>query len=224
MLEERSAFFKAALAGAWMSTTREEQETESSQGKEKGKDAEQSIQTVDPCQVDFDNTEPVIFGIFLTWILTGNLRNSGNLINNVDDDPEVRPQQWKQLVDCYILGDFLQAPGFKNSVMDELLRVLEARNDTAGLPRAAIEYIFKNTVHGAALRQLVLHLVHVNGTFPALEDREFCYELAQYLMSDAVKHAKNPSQPWKRAKCEYHEHPDQSAGYTCTNVPRKRQW
>lgn len=77
--------------------------------------------------VTLEEDEPVIFSIFLTWVITGSLEKSLDLIQPCLELPVTIENKLKaidqsgQLCECWVLGDVLDSEGFKNSTIDVLI-------------------------------------------------------------------------------------------------------
>lgn len=208
MLVERSGFFEAACHAHW----------------ETGKSR----------TVTLEDQDPDVFAIFVTWVLTGNVKSSTKFIEvQSSESEEVKairlPLQWNQLAKCYVLGDFLQAPGFKNAVIDMLLYNMQLyHNDCellAGWSSDQINYIYSNTTAGSQLRRIIVELVADRGGNPYVRHVDYLYELAELTMkkyhAGTARHT-----PFSKPRCTFHEHPDQPAGYTCTRNNQKtgKKW
>jgi hypothetical protein len=78
--------------------------------------------------IELEQADPKIFSIFLAWAFDRNIENSEDYIIVKDKDEDV--ERWEdssvkrhfQLVDCYMLGQELLAPDFKNAVMDLIIK------------------------------------------------------------------------------------------------------
>ena len=165
----------------------------------------------------------------MTWIITGDADNSSELIKlttaSTKEDFRCR---WKQLVDCYILGDFLGATGFKNFIIDKLVSVYKEVWEKFELILATrghdIAYVCSHTPRDSKLRRLIRDLMtrvdHPNKLLvwkPGSEDRfwylvEHCHEL---LKRERRGRGGNDKLPWGENPCRYHEHPGRRANYTC---------
>jgi hypothetical protein len=83
--------------------------------------------------------------------MTGNLEDFSELKHKGDEERIKARRQ--QLVQCWILGDFLQADGFRNAIMGQLL-ILMKKADKQILLRfthSELLNIFTNTAEGPAL-------------------------------------------------------------------------
>jgi len=109
--------------------------------------------------------DPIIFSIFLTWLVSGDVNRSADLL------PFLNPCQEKatkifsrkhlmQLVKCYVLGDALQAEQFCNSIMDAIVSRCEqfkkSHNSIPCSTAPVINYIIENTKSKSPLLELLL--------------------------------------------------------------------
>lgn len=67
--------------------------------------------------------DPIIFSLFLTWLVTGDLTKASEYVRVDRADPsEIKSErhdaQFMQFLQAYVLGDVLQAEDFCNWVMD----------------------------------------------------------------------------------------------------------
>jgi hypothetical protein len=76
-------------------------------------------------EVTLKEEDPVIFAIFIAWLVTGKIENSAELIEITATDKNEGKSSFQkqsfQLGKCYVLGDYVQAPSFQNAVMDLLV-------------------------------------------------------------------------------------------------------
>ncbi|EHL02265.1 hypothetical protein M7I_1695 [Glarea lozoyensis 74030] len=103
--------------------------------------------------VDLED-DPDVFAIFLVWLTTGSISAAESLVDipelpkvpgskqpPTDTEPTpgetrrqlaVKLQQYRmrffQLLECYYLGDSLQAENFRNYIMDRTVGLLKSRN------------------------------------------------------------------------------------------------
>ena len=109
MICAKSEFFKAACNPQW----------------ESGK-----INTV-----NLEEDNETIFGTFLTWVTTRDIEDAVDLVEVSEDtdNSELRKssmeRRYDQLVQCFILGDLLQAAAFQNDAMDTIILLSKDYND-----------------------------------------------------------------------------------------------
>ncbi|CZT51931.1 uncharacterized protein RSE6_13157 [Rhynchosporium secalis] len=147
------------------------------------------------------DTDPTLFDIFISWLITGDISNSSELEGitksahgeTEEEEEAIIIEQhyalWDQLCGCYNLGDEILSPGFKNAVVDLLVKVsghLVMRFNTFPCRTTyELETIYKTTFPGSGLRRLVVDLAIGCLGIESLEDidreneylDEFCREL-----------------------------------------------
>ena len=100
-------------------------------------------------------------------MLTRDFKNSAEYLQNQasgeKDGEKLRAhaqQQYLQLASCYVLGDSLQAEGFRNSSMDNLVAHIRFMahdlQAVGGGIDGTISYVFSNTCPGSPLRRLLV--------------------------------------------------------------------
>lgn len=72
---------------------------------------------------------PDAFLIYSSWLYTGAIHTTTNIDDNTDDQTHI--EEFRRLAIAYVLGEYLQDPKFKDSVMDSLLSKL--RGDTESI-------------------------------------------------------------------------------------------
>jgi hypothetical protein len=110
--------------------------------------------------------DPALFSIYSTWLTTGDVEDSEDLIGpgdleSLQVDKEKMGEQFRQLSQCYVLGDFLQDRKFCNSLLDTMVarskRGLEGDiNVVIGSSPEVIDIIFTKRSSGSPLRRLLL--------------------------------------------------------------------
>lgn len=73
---------------------------------------------------------PETFEIFLAWLNTGDIKHASSLSKiGTSNDAETRRKdlssRWLQLLHCYSMADYIQAPRYMNAIMDALIATLE---------------------------------------------------------------------------------------------------
>jgi hypothetical protein len=74
--------------------------------------------------VVLEEDDPSILSIFLTWLVSGDIEKAPSLRRDPapqDEEVDSDEDYIQQLLKSYVLGDFLQAEDFQNSVMDLLV-------------------------------------------------------------------------------------------------------
>jgi hypothetical protein len=90
--------------------------------------------------IELEEVDPKLFRIFLAWAFAGNIENSEDYIIVKDKDEDVKDEDvvsWEessearhfQLVKCYLLGQLLLAPNFRNAVMDLIIESYKFHSD-----------------------------------------------------------------------------------------------
>ncbi|CZT03091.1 uncharacterized protein RAG0_09958 [Rhynchosporium agropyri] len=156
--------------------------------------------------ITLHDTDLTLFDIFISWLTTGNISTSSELRGitksahgETEEEEEEEEEEailieqhyalWDQLCGCYNLGDELLSPGFKNAVMDLLVKIsghLVMHLKTFPCRTTyELETIYKTTFPGSGLRRLVVDLAIGCLGIESLEDidrenqylDEFCREL-----------------------------------------------
>ena len=192
MLVERSGYFEAACHEHWES------------GRTR--------------VITLEDQEPDIVAIFVAWVLTGSVKSSAKLIELPAAEQEAARkvashEQWMQLAKCYVLGDYLQAPGLQNAVIDLLLQNMQLAYDELKTIEH-IEYVFANTTAGSPLRSIILEAMSSQCPDPHVRNEEYLWDLAHMVM-EKYNNGTPKEPPWKKVRCHFHKHPDQSEGYIC---------
>jgi hypothetical protein len=112
--------------------------------------------------------DPIIFGVFLVWLSTGDIEGMKELLaakhvphDSDDESPEncARKEKYKQLASCFILGDSLQSTSFQNCLMDNICS-LAKETDESGIPTVwdddTLQTIYDNTTATSPLRKFSL--------------------------------------------------------------------
>ncbi|KAG4414301.1 hypothetical protein IFR04_012547 [Cadophora malorum] len=177
--------------------------------------------------------DPKIFGIFLTWLLTGSIDNTSDMISikSVSESSDSREEneqdenrlesvtsRYKQLLTCYFYGNFLQSKGFQNHIMDAIISLSKSifeDDDLIGVWEDEVIRIWKNTPKSSPLTQFVLDYfvccVDINEwvrDYPRNNELHEIYlsffeDLVEVSISAARK-ANRPVEPWYKDSEEYH--------------------
>ncbi|KAF8848347.1 hypothetical protein BDZ45DRAFT_753918 [Acephala macrosclerotiorum] len=135
------------------------------------------------------------------------------------------------LVECYVLGDYLDAPGFQNEAMDQLSELYSSIHyENYEVPLHNIRYIWENTSYGSLLLRLLMDALQFclskktlllaagKGLIPG--------GLAVALAAEGLERAE-PVAPWSKYASAYHLHPKikydnpDSNVCSCTCLPDK---
>ncbi|PVH75312.1 hypothetical protein DL98DRAFT_536713 [Cadophora sp. DSE1049] len=131
-----------------------------------------------------------------------------------------------RLIGCYLLGEYLQSPGFCNAVMDQLTQYYRSffnDNDNA-VPLWNLHFAFGGIRNSGMQRYVADILNH------SLSEKTFRLALELDYFNDIVgeevcaaafrdREQKFRGPPWWRRNCTYHDHP---AGMF--NSPCKDEW
>lgn len=158
---------------------------------------------------ELEEEDPATFSIFEQWIYKDRL-----FIKKTTGDDE---QEWDCLPRLYTLGERLDAPRFKDTVINA---IIEKVHESKVIPDTWASYVYQNTVSACALRRLIVDF-HVfaqkgrllrRGACPDAEEPE-----AEFLWDVVVRMGEVGEQvfgaggkaemPWVDA-CVYHEHGD----------------
>ena len=128
-----------------------------------------------------------------------------------------------QLLKGYILGDFLLAEEFQNSVMDLLITrcnlYVQSYARCVGIDPISISYVISNTPTNSLLRRMLYDYWEViRSRKNAMGDDipiEFYHQLSLYVMAEYEK-GRVLNAPWKKDRCVYHSHRGKPDQYSCT--------
>lgn len=167
---------------------------------------------------------------------TGDINNSESVKEVEEEDEEIKKAlkqaTWEHLVRCFILGIFLDAPIFRNTVMDQIFTMskmyLNTYGEYAGYYTADIKLVWmEETTENSPLRQIILDqlisgstdlgpwLDNLVGT-PAEDVVDFLKDLA-YAGIMAARDPDHAGDFLDRDPCLYHDHPGKPEGYSCTS-------
>jgi hypothetical protein len=189
--------------------------------------------------IELEEVDPNIFRIFLAWAFDGNIKNSEDYVivkdkdENVDSWQDSSENRHFQLVNCYLLGQLLLAPDFKNAVMDLIIESYKFHpNHFDTVPRLSWQDIcedFKNTLPGSPLRTSLLDTVIATGELGFHDDifldshyqpskvyEEYLVELFNRVRAEVRVNGRHFKPPWARDRCDYHDHPGKPSSYSCT--------
>ena len=139
-----SSYFKAALDGGFV---------------------ESQTQTLELLE---DKVE--VFGHFLPWLYSGNVRAEGNGSDGCNDDGLFL------MIDLYLFGEMRGIPELQNKAIDELIR---ENNSTERVPTGLLNRIYDGTPVGSPLRRLMVDVtaqdgeLTQNGWFAAIKEDEY---------------------------------------------------
>jgi hypothetical protein len=177
-----------------------------------------------------DTIDPVIFGIFLTWMYTGSLKFCGYQLPSIEGISvnalldSATSKQWDILAKCFVAADFLQAPNFQNVVCDALIHNSKiqstglSRGKVGGSGHREVAYIWEHTMPNSAIRSIVLNQMITRARLDPtdwLDDsRDFCLDLllrttAWFRRGVALENV------WEDDPCIYHTHPGDTREYSC---------
>lgn len=145
LLSANSFYFKRALAEPWF-------------GADK--------------TLEFPHYSADTFEIFMVWLNAGDTKYASCLQKIEDGTQEVQlPQlaaRWSQLLRCYTMADYIQAPKYTNVIMDALIETLRhfegvaPANEISPLCNATAEsitFVWENTFESSPLRKLCLDTI-----------------------------------------------------------------
>jgi hypothetical protein len=175
--------------------------------------------------VQLDEMDPVIFGIFVTWMYTGFLKSAIPVIDGISDnallDTATR-EHWDVLAKCFVAADFLQALNFQNAICDALLQNSKMQSTQlslgAGTSVHDMGYIWENTRPESVLRSIVLnqviHISSLSGTWWNELSHEFLQDLSKRSISWVRRGIKSQN-VWMDDPCIYHTHLGDTREYSC---------
>lgn len=149
------------------------------------------------------------FGIYVNYLYFRKLFTGSN-----SSATPRRDREWSLLRNLYILGDHLQAEGFKNAVIDAMI---EKHGEYSIYPAHLATRTYENTLPSSPLRRLLVdfHVWVGKGFSKSARDlpditsspREFLMDVVLAL-TDAGPKLEDPKvvKPWKADGCAYHEH------------------
>jgi hypothetical protein len=195
--------------------------------------------------IDVSDEDPTIVSLFITWALTGDVRNSENFPEIDNSSIEAQEAQaeghYVLLINCFLLGERWLSPGFKNAIIDIAIETLEIQQKSLGVvvgaTREAILTVFSCTPAESPIRKILLDALAYNKAkvSPLASDSdstddskcidEFWSQLVQSLAPHCAPDwsgANTLIPPWDGDKCRFHQHIRTSQGYSCTK--REPEW
>lgn len=112
--------------------------------------------------IKLEKEDPDIVPVFLGWcyndVIDVNEVQTVLTVGYTDTKSLFTPKRWEwyQLTRAYVLGDFLLSSDFKNTIMNELVRISKSEQEVLGANSESIELTFGHTMAGSALRQLTI--------------------------------------------------------------------
>lgn len=167
--------------------------------------------------VKIPKANPDSMAIFLTWLTTEDIEDAEILAPKRQQPRHFyrKDNRVIQLVECYALGDFLQATGFQNSIMDSLLSYwqphLRGHNAYVSVDLAA--FIYEKTRAGSPPRRLVVDCAS-NSFF----EREYNIVPDRSQSCYPDEFCEDAKGPYREDPCSYHVHPGKPYGYSCTKT------
>lgn len=134
-----------------------------------------------------------------------------------------------QLIRAYVFGDSIQAIGFKNAVIDEILEVCELHINTPDI--TSTNYLYDNTPKRDQLRRCIIDRVAwsgLNNFFKRDEEyhEEFMKSIATHLLwRHGVCEFRTKDAPYYQEMClEYHQHGDGFDDMSCKETKSLDEW
>lgn len=172
--------------------------------------------------VELKGVHSEIFSIFLAWAVTGTLEESVHYIIDESISKERAFMKSLQLIQCYILGEKIQAEDFRNHVMDHIVKnekYLLLHFRSSSLVYHVVDNIYKNTSVDSSLRRFMVELTIatvpkyleslIPDQNPCVEYVRECFRQYQIWACDM------PHCPWDKHACHYHDHSNRPTGYKC---------
>lgn len=180
--------------------------------------------------VTLEEVKPYIFTIFLNWLQLGDIESAPGLTDLFalnKDQYILDAGVIFRLLKSYILGDFLLAEEFQNSVMDLLITkcnlYVQSHARLFGIDAISITYVISNTLPDSLLRRMLYdYWAVLLGRENNMRDdipKEFYHRLSIYVIV-AHEQGRILQAPWTQDHCVYHIHRGQPDQYSCS----KKQW
>lgn len=189
ILTKSSEFFQKALEGTWRES--------------------RSKRVYLPDQPD------TAFSIYLNWLYGGgiDLFGSGETPEIYIDESGVQREhsgdQYKNLIQSYVLGNFLADDVFCNDLINAYF---DLRSATKTRPKTEhCNIAFEELPANSNLRLLLVHHVAFSVNYGCLSNdiKEFHPEMVQEVALASVQgRRKEKQKPWDRGRCFYHIHKD----------------
>ncbi|KAI4631818.1 uncharacterized protein J4E87_002524 [Alternaria ethzedia] len=113
-----------------------------------------------PETVNLEDDNPEVFLAFFSWIYTGKLYSALDASGKV-------PLSTKLICEIYVFGDARGAPELCNATVDLVTQKL---HHEWMFPNQDLAYVYENTLHGSALRKVLLDFAVNNFRFSDLVD------------------------------------------------------
>ena len=201
--------------------------------------------------MNFEGIDLATFNVFQYWLRTGSIEDTDTLVPEFclpmrpDGTFPYKPPKLRsvlvgnkstvylspikadkidQLVQCWLLADYIEAPAFQNDIMDAIINeYAEIYSDNFAIPLYNILFLCKNTASGAPLRELVVDAVYSclsPKTFrKSIEFKQISKDLALSVALLGMGGASLPADyefpPWHRSFCTYHVHPAEPFNSPC---------
>lgn len=183
-------------------------------------------------EVTLSEEDPKLVSIFLHWISTKTLTNAPEYIDAPASDWRSLERQHIQLYNLYVLGDYLQSPNFCNQVMDTIGHSWKRHWEEAPHTRfpcmamEEISFIWSNVTDGSPLKKALVRNFYFcarpnfeEGDLTLPYATDFYVELSRFALA-IVNQTEPVGGVWERTKCTYHQHPEMSYYYRCTESVR----
>lgn len=120
------------------------------------------------------------------------------------------------LVDAYLLGDFLMVQDFKNSIIGEIIQVLQYSDQ---MPLCEIDFIIETTTPNDALRRLFVDSLFSSLSSTTLEEtiKEGIFSNSTVQEITTWRDRNRVYVPWALDERQCYTHPGAQQGYTCNN-------
>lgn len=155
--------------------------------------------------VRLPEAESDAFELYVNWLYSSQLYTKGQS----DED------EYGQLVEAYVLGDWLQDPDYKDAVIDALIDKIK---DDPILPTGLAGTIWAHTAPGSSLRELVTDVYLSDDEDWEEKMKGIGLEALQEIIAARMNSPLllPPKMPYLVESCTYHEH--KKAGKECYKV------
>jgi hypothetical protein len=196
--------------------------------------------------VRLEDIEANAFAVYQLWLETGSIGSESNTVQEAQQQEVGEPVENQEdgtphdgevvvgnktnifetaidervdlLTHCYLLGDYIGAPGFQNDVIDEISRFYaDVYNTDSQIPLYNIGYICHKTTFGSRLRHFVVDALSCGLSKKTLTEAaewdliplDVVVAIAGNAMDDKDEPWNNPHRclPWQANPCQYHVHP-----------------
>ncbi|KAI9047591.1 hypothetical protein LZ554_008304 [Drepanopeziza brunnea f. sp. 'monogermtubi'] len=180
--------------------------------------------------VVLEEEDPVLFTIFLNWLVIGEVKTRPELVavpaRTLNDLKAHYHAQWKQLSECFALGEVLQAPNFRNDAIDQLLiKANECLSIQSSFPIHTdqdLQDLYQASQPHSCLKRLIVDLAVLNLGLPAFDNLDLANPVLAEFFKDVVKESCAQMrerylevQPWDRDVCTYHDHSHEQVDFVC---------